>query len=171
MLIQLDQESSNALQDNVLYYISGFVVRALTSKLKCKECIGELLLDPRDPHASKVADYPIHARFTCFKQKGGLILASPAVLKIVKAAEVLLKKRVQWQRWRITYETNIDLKIQYALLKLFCPGVFWVFCPFLSTCNWSWKQPLDFFAETCHTKVSKSQIQNIWEKAQWNCHS
>ena len=83
------------MQDNVLYYISGFVVRALTSKLKCKEYIGELLLDPTDPHALKVTDCPMHAKFTCFKQKGGLILPSPAVLKIVKAVEVLFKKRVQ----------------------------------------------------------------------------
>ena len=44
-------------------------------------------------------------------------LPSQAVLKIVKAAEVLFKKRVQWQRWGITYERNSDLKIQYAVLK------------------------------------------------------
>ena len=124
MLIQLDQESSNELQDNVLYYISGIVGRALISKLKCKECIGELHLDPRDPHALKVTDYPIQAKLTCFKQKAGLILPSAAVLKIVKAAEVLFKKRVQWQRWGITNERNIDLKIQYAVLKQFGPGVF-----------------------------------------------
>ena len=104
MLIQLDLESPNELQDNVLYYISGFVVIALISKLKCKECIGELLLGPRDPHALNVTDYPICAKFTCFIQKGGLILLSPAVLKIVKAAEALLKKRAQWQRWGITYK-------------------------------------------------------------------
>ena len=41
MLIQLDQASPNELQDSVLYYISGFVIRALISKLKCKECVGE----------------------------------------------------------------------------------------------------------------------------------
>ena len=51
-------------------------------------------------------------------------LPSPAVLKMVKAAEVLFKKRDQWQRWGITYERNIDLKIQYAILKQFGPGVF-----------------------------------------------
>ena len=62
--------------------------------LKCKECIDELLHDPRDPNASKVMDYPINAKFTYSKQKGGLILHSPAVLKIVKATEVLFKKRV-----------------------------------------------------------------------------
>ena len=56
MLIQLDHESPNGLQDNVLYYISGFVIRALISKLKCKECTSELLLDPRDPYALKVMD-------------------------------------------------------------------------------------------------------------------
>ena len=111
ILIQLDQESPNELQDNVLYYISGLVVRALISKLKCKDCIGELLLDSRDPHALKVTDYPKNANFTCFNKERGLILPSPPVLKIVKAAEVLFKKRVQWQRWGITYERNVNLKI------------------------------------------------------------
>ena len=125
MLIQLDLESPNELQDNVLCYILGFVIKALISKLKCMECIGELLLYPRDPHALKVTDNPIHAKFTCFKQKGDLILPpAPAIMKIVKAVEVLFKKRVQWQRWGITYERNIDLKIQYAVLKQFGTGVF-----------------------------------------------
>ena len=78
ILIQLDQESPNELQDNVLYYISGFVIGALISKLKCKECIGESLLDPKDPHALKVMDYPIHAKFTYFKQKGGPNSAFPS---------------------------------------------------------------------------------------------
>ena len=39
MLIQLDQESPNELQDNLLYYILGLFIRALISKLKYKECI------------------------------------------------------------------------------------------------------------------------------------
>ena len=108
MLIQLDNVSPNELQNNVLYYISGYITRALISKLKCKECISELLLDPRDPHALKVTDYPIHAKFICFKQKGGLILPSQAAVKTVKVAEVLFKKTVQWQRRGIIYEKNID---------------------------------------------------------------
>ena len=87
MLIQLDQKSPNELQDNVLYCISGFVIRALISNLKCMECT-------RDPHALKVTIYPIHTKFICFKQKGSLILPSLAVLMIVKAAEVLFKNRV-----------------------------------------------------------------------------
>ena len=76
VLIKLDQESPNELQDNVLFYISGFVIRALISKLKCEEWVGELLLDHRDPHALKVMTYPIHAKFTCFKQKGNFAFPS-----------------------------------------------------------------------------------------------
>ena len=76
MLIQLDQESPNELQDNVLYYTSGFVVKDFISKLKCKECICELLLDHSYQYALKVTDYHIHAKFRCFKQKGDQILTS-----------------------------------------------------------------------------------------------
>ena len=94
MCIKLDKETPNELQDNVLYNIPGLIVRSLMPKLKCKECRSELLLDAGDPHSFKVSGYPIHAKFACFKQRGGLLFPSRAVLKMVKAAEGILKKRV-----------------------------------------------------------------------------
>ena len=92
--IGLDQETPNDLLNNVLYYISGFIVRYLLPKLKYKECRSELLLDADDPHSFKASEYPRHVKFTCFKQRGGLLFPSTAVLKIVKAAEVIFKIRV-----------------------------------------------------------------------------
>ena len=124
MLIQMDDESPNDLLDNILYYISGFLVRSLMKTLKCTKCRSELLLNQDDPHALNTVEYPIHAKFTLCKQKGGLLLPSPAVLKIVKATEVLFKKRVQWQKKGITSEKNINLKIQYAILKQLGPNIF-----------------------------------------------
>ena len=65
----------------------------------------------------KAVAYPIHTKFTCFKQNGGLLFPSVAVLKIVKATEVIFKKRVNWQERGIAKERNLDLKIQYAVLE------------------------------------------------------
>ena len=97
MLIEQDQETPSELLGNVLYYISGFIVRSLLPKLKCKECRYELLLDVDDPHSFKASECPIYAKFTCIKQRDGLLFLSTTVLKIVKAAEVIFKKRVLWQ--------------------------------------------------------------------------
>ena len=89
----------------------------MLKKLKCEDCQSELLLDVNDPHGFKAASYPYHAKFTCFKQNGGLYFPSMAVLKIVKATEVIFKKRVVWQDKGISREKNLDLKIQYAVLE------------------------------------------------------
>ena len=72
----LDQEIPNELLDNVLHYILGFIVRSLLPKLKCKKCRSKLLLDADDPHSFKPLQYPIHAYFMCFKQRGGLLFPS-----------------------------------------------------------------------------------------------
>ena len=76
-----------------------------------------LLLDVNDPHGFKAASYPIHVKFTCFKQNSGLYFPSMAVLKIIKATEVIFKKRVVQQDKGISREKNLDLKIQYAVLE------------------------------------------------------
>ena len=89
----------------------------MLKKLKCEDCWSELLLDVNDPHGFKAASYPIHAKFICFKQHGSLYFPSMAVLKIVKATEVIFKKRVVWQDKGISREKNLDLKIQYAVLE------------------------------------------------------
>ena len=89
----------------------------MLKKLKCEDCQLELLLDVNDPHGFKAASYPIQAKFTCFEQNGSLYFPSMAVLKIVKATEVIFKKRVVLQDKGIPRERNIDLKIQYAVLE------------------------------------------------------
>ena len=78
-----------------------------TEILKCAGYRSELLLDVNDPNGFKAVSYPIHVKFTCFKQNDGLLLASVAVLKIVKATEVVIKKRVIWQEKGIAREILI----------------------------------------------------------------
>ena len=124
MPIQLDEESPNDLLDNVLFYIAGFLVRPLLEKLTCNTCKSALLLDPTDPNATKYLQYPLYAKFTLLKQKGGLIFPSPAVLKIVKATEVLFKRRVLWTKKAINFQKNISLQIEMALLKQLGPTIF-----------------------------------------------
>ena len=114
MVIAIDHEFPDSLQDNVLYYISGFIVRSLLKQLQCTVCRSELLLDVHDPHALRRYSFPVQTKFTQFKQQGGLIFPSLAVLRIVKATEVLFKRRVMTNEIGITNEKNLDLKIQSA---------------------------------------------------------
>ena len=117
ILIQNDLDYPNMLRDNILYYVSGFIVRSLLSQMHCDNCKSELLLDPTDSHAANAYLYPLFARFAASKQKGGLIFPSLSVLKIVKATEVVFCRRVIDQGIGISAEKNCGLKIQNAVLE------------------------------------------------------
>ena len=104
MLIQNDMESPNILRDNVLYYMAGFIVNMLLTKLECINCRSELLLDPDDKYAFRMPSYPVYAQFLRAKQSGCMVYPSYAVLKIVKATEVLFKRRAVSNNLQITTE-------------------------------------------------------------------
>ena len=124
MLIHIDDQSPNCLQDNILYYIGGFIVRSLLHELECHKCKKELLLDPNDPCAINMTSYPIFTKFTTWKQYGGLVLPSPAVLKIIKATEVVFKRRVIDTEKGITTQKMIDLRIETAVIQQLGNGLF-----------------------------------------------
>ena len=124
MLIKNDMHHPNIPRDNVLYYVLGFIVQSLLTKLQCANCKAELLLDPDNSHASHVSSYPMFARFTVFKQQGGLIFPSVAVLKIVKTTKTMLRSRVVGQNMGINTEKNLDLKIGCAVFAELGPDIF-----------------------------------------------
>ena len=174
----MDETSPNDLRDNILYYISGFLVRKMLPNVKCRKCRQELLLDPHDPQASRTVEFPVYSLFTRSLQRGGLTLPSsavisggsrifprggrepsrggrehakfsrklheieriwtprggrasltppldpPMVMKLVKATEVIFKRRVISCDSGITMEKNIGLKIESALVEQFGPDIF-----------------------------------------------
>ena len=91
MLIQNDIDNPNMLLDNILYYVAGFIGRSLLGRLSGTSCISELLLDPNNCHGVNLSSYPFYTHFTVLKQTCGLIFPSLAVLKIVKATEVVFQ--------------------------------------------------------------------------------
>ena len=62
-LIQSDIESPNVLKDNILYYIAGFIVNKLLTKLECLNCRSELLLDPDDRCVFQMPAYLAYSKF------------------------------------------------------------------------------------------------------------
>ena len=117
MLIELDQESSNELQDSILYYIGGNIARSLLKSLQCSTCKSTVLLDPENPHGEDMSSYPPEAKFTSFKQKGGLLFPSLAVFKIIKTAEVIFKRRVLWEGKGMSFKKNLKKRIESAVLE------------------------------------------------------
>lgn len=72
----IGNQSSTYYKDNILFYISGFIVRKIDSKIKCLECSNVLLAD--------VSDLSAYTHFTDFISKGKLVRASHDVLKLIK---------------------------------------------------------------------------------------
>ena len=124
ILINMDETSPNDLRDIILYYISGFLVRKMLPNVKCRKCRQELLLDPHDAQASRTVEFPVYSLFTLSLQRGGLTLPSSAVMKLVKATEVIFKRRVISCDSGITMEKNIGLKIESSLVEQFGPDIF-----------------------------------------------
>ena len=111
ILDQVNEVYTNPLQDNILYYIAGYVVKALLKEESCQECKTELL----DESSDTVSNTPC-SKFQKVKERGGLKHASPAVFKIVKAAEREFREHVIECEERITFDKNIDLKMQSVVL-------------------------------------------------------
>ena len=119
MLDQVNECHTHPLQDNILYYISGYVVQAILKEEPCQECKIELLDDFRGP----VSNVP-HAEFQKLKERGGLTHASHSVFKIIKAAKKEFWEQVIEQEGRIAFDKNIDLKMQSTVLARLGVSVF-----------------------------------------------
>ena len=125
ILIQNDLDRPKVFCDNVLYYVSGFMAKSLLARIQCITCRDELLLNGMDCHAYNMYNmYPVYAKFTAFKQQGGLAFPSASVLKIVKATEVIFRRRMIQQGIGISADKNLFGRIQSAVLEQYSPLVF-----------------------------------------------
>lgn len=74
----------NNCKYNIIYYISGYVVRKVISVLDCNSCIKSLVRSQND-HNYCHAD--IYTKFVDYKNNGGLISSSDDTFKILCQAE------------------------------------------------------------------------------------
>ena len=90
LLISLQRSDfPNALRDNCMYYISGWISRTLSEKLHCKKCQEALFLQREDgDHTYSFSAFlPDAARLTVRKNRGGLMFPSSGVYEVVKMAD------------------------------------------------------------------------------------
>ena len=124
MLLLNDINNPHPLKDNILYYIAGHIVQSLLAKVSCETCRGELLLDPTDAHASQLSVGPLCARFTAFKQRGGLVFPSTAVFNVVRVTESVFHRHVVGAGTGVPNEKISDLKIQNIVFEQMGTKVF-----------------------------------------------
>lgn len=107
-------ENNYHLKENILYYISGFVVRSIQQFIDCRFCV-EALCEEFSVH--NYAARARHTHLVSIKNRGGLIRASDSVFKIVKATEnciSVLTKNVENLK-----QPNINLTVMKSIQKTF----------------------------------------------------
>lgn len=97
--LALQSDSLSDFQNNILYYIAGFICRKLRNLLDCVECINVLLDNqPSQCHVdhsyakNHVSDF---SAFTMKISNGGLLLASESVFKVVQYCEKSYRRAVE----------------------------------------------------------------------------
>lgn len=99
-------------QENILYYIGGYIVRSIIKKIICKSCIS-LLVDNDDHRYFVSARNP--RSFTSLVSRGGLINCSFITFKIICAAEKALKLVVIDEK--IINVNNLHTKLKMIVVK------------------------------------------------------
>ena len=112
------------LLDNVLCYITEFIIEHLKKILPHTNCHKEMLLKADDHYRYYSTSITLDHLFLLHKQWGCLTFPSTAILKIIKMKEVTFKWRVIKNEKGITSERNLDLKIQSSILAQIGTDIF-----------------------------------------------
>ena len=106
-----------SLQENILYYISGFIIRKIIHKIDCQQC-SESSVIPVSSTDHFYATMP-YAMLVSRKNRGGLIQASYGALKVVEQCEKSFKMNViNSSRNQITSESNLLRKMLIQVVSV-----------------------------------------------------
>lgn len=83
-LAQYPAFENNVLRDNILFYIAGFIAKKISVTCQCMSCNNALFSNNYEHDYAKMASYTLLTRF---KNRGGLILPSSDVFKVVLETE------------------------------------------------------------------------------------
>lgn len=116
-----DPDFSNVLDgvtkitENILYYISGFILRGIVTSLDCEEC-SEALLTPTSDHQYSYS----YVSFINRKDRGGLLHASYGVYKVILTCEKSFKINVLNKcDSRISTESKLIQHMVFEVLQSF----------------------------------------------------
>lgn len=114
-------EQNYHIKDNILFYISGFIVRKVIAFVDCSNCL-HALNEPAVVHNYSLS--ASFAKFVCLKNRGGLVRASKSTFDIVQATENALI--VLTDNFKDLQVKNIKSKVIMALKRKYMDkaGVF-----------------------------------------------
>lgn len=93
------------LKDNILYYIAGFVVKAIIRTLTCKGCIANIIRKVGE----KQYNISAYTMLIDIKNKGGLVYASNDVYKIVCATETEFRQSLTEGQNKLTKDAYFKI--------------------------------------------------------------
>jgi hypothetical protein len=76
-----ETDQSRIIKDNILYYITGFIVRKLLKIIDCSTCVDNLIEQSSEHNYSHKHVYSV---LTDVKNGGGLLKSSKNVMKLIK---------------------------------------------------------------------------------------
>ena len=96
---QLEEKNHSEFVENILYYISGYIVAKLIKSITCTACknclISRSLSTPRQlfdhDYEGSRPDNQRASAYTQFVNKGGLTIPSASVFDVIKYAEIVFK--------------------------------------------------------------------------------
>lgn len=117
-LMEIGNTTNKDLIENILWYIAGFLVRKIVTKVHCDTCI-DALVEKVQPTSSQDKDF---MKLVTFKNRGGLVIPKNSVYKVVKKTEHLISILTD----NFTNFSNINFrsviiknKIDFAQEKIF----------------------------------------------------
>lgn len=117
-LPQLSTEAT-PIEDNILYYIAGYVVRSLVGRSKCEDCSGALVATTinSNDHQYTNIDAGSYGRLTTIKNRGGLTIPSRGVFQVIKRADRIFRQTICLNPEKYMPIKRLDLQLLRLLNK------------------------------------------------------
>ena len=109
----LEDVEISLLQENVLYYISGWILRNIVDSIDCHECAESLV---KDSTCTQSTGYSYESLVSS-KDRGGLYHPSHAVHKLVMSCERAFQIHVVNNPQKISFGSKIEHKMMLDVLK------------------------------------------------------
>lgn len=126
--VLVDNANLSFIQENILYYIAGTIVRLLLSEIHCCYCI-DTLIDKNVIH-NKLHTYAINMNkynsFTTFVNRGKLCYPSNTIFEIIKTTEKVFKIEITLGNIQ---QPNFTQKIVNSVIQKLLPKIKEMFSP------------------------------------------
>lgn len=159
----LNENKLSEFQENVVFYIAGYIVCCLVNATTCSHCI-EILTYKSGASIDHSYSTPTEAykSFTNFVTRGGLVYASDVVYKIVHFAEKQISLLLQ-NKFVLKSKINLKQKLINIVINNF-------------VANMNLFQPThpvvqEFVSEECHEIQIMRKIVDIYMKCRMFHHS